>query len=107
MRDSDSLHREGENMQAVWSPDTKLIAILVSDSIGFALNQLFAVSVYFFGDEYFVIQSQICIFICLHSHIFLNYMHIYAFFFYTFTHIYVLFCVYFICMYETLTSSDF
>lgn len=29
-RDSDSVQREGENMQAVWSPDTKLIAILVS-----------------------------------------------------------------------------
>jgi len=29
-RDSDSLQREGENLQAVWSPDAKLIAILVS-----------------------------------------------------------------------------
>ncbi|CAK8542406.1 unnamed protein product [Lathyrus sativus] len=29
-RDSDSLKREGENMQAVWSPDAKLIAILTS-----------------------------------------------------------------------------
>ncbi|XP_023000023.1 RAB6A-GEF complex partner protein 1-like isoform X1 [Cucurbita maxima] len=29
-RDSDSVQREGENMQAVWSPDTKLIAILTS-----------------------------------------------------------------------------
>ncbi|KAK7295112.1 hypothetical protein RJT34_18016 [Clitoria ternatea] len=29
-RDSDSLRREGENLQAVWSPDTKLIAILTS-----------------------------------------------------------------------------
>ena len=29
-RDSDSVQREGENIQAVWSPDTKLIAILVS-----------------------------------------------------------------------------
>ncbi|CAI8613188.1 unnamed protein product [Vicia faba] len=29
-RDSDSLKREGENLQAVWSPDTKLIAILTS-----------------------------------------------------------------------------
>ncbi|KAK7289761.1 hypothetical protein RIF29_03681 [Crotalaria pallida] len=27
-RDSDSLQREGENLQAVWSPDAKLIAIL-------------------------------------------------------------------------------
>ncbi|KAF3441536.1 hypothetical protein FNV43_RR15450 [Rhamnella rubrinervis] len=30
MRDSDSLEREGENLQAVWSPDGKLIAILTS-----------------------------------------------------------------------------
>ncbi|XP_060668600.1 uncharacterized protein LOC107432934 isoform X2 [Ziziphus jujuba] len=30
MRDSDSLQREGENLQAVWSPDGKLIAILTS-----------------------------------------------------------------------------
>lgn len=29
-RDSNSLKREGENLQAVWSPDAKLIAILVS-----------------------------------------------------------------------------
>lgn len=29
-RDSDSLQREGENLQAAWSPDAKLIAILVS-----------------------------------------------------------------------------
>ncbi|KAL0538140.1 hypothetical protein IC582_027139 [Cucumis melo] len=29
-RDSDSVQREGENIQAVWSPDTKLIAILTS-----------------------------------------------------------------------------
>jgi hypothetical protein len=29
-RDAESLEREGENIQAVWSPDTKLIAILVS-----------------------------------------------------------------------------
>ncbi|KRH00821.1 hypothetical protein GLYMA_18G235800v4 [Glycine max] len=29
-RDSDSLQREGENLQAVWSPDAKLIAILTS-----------------------------------------------------------------------------
>ncbi|XP_027350147.1 RAB6A-GEF complex partner protein 1-like isoform X2 [Abrus precatorius] len=29
-RDSDSLRREGENLQAVWSPDAKLIAILTS-----------------------------------------------------------------------------
>uniref|UniRef100_A0A2N9F0P2 RIC1 C-terminal alpha solenoid region domain-containing protein n=1 Tax=Fagus sylvatica TaxID=28930 RepID=A0A2N9F0P2_FAGSY len=28
-RGSDSLQREGENLQAVWSPDTKLIAVLV------------------------------------------------------------------------------
>ncbi|XP_045793411.1 guanine nucleotide exchange factor subunit RIC1-like [Trifolium pratense] len=31
-RDSDSLQREGENLQAVWSPDAKLIAILTSSS---------------------------------------------------------------------------
>lgn len=30
IRDSDSVQKEGENLQAVWSPDTKLIAILVS-----------------------------------------------------------------------------
>ncbi|KAK8502964.1 hypothetical protein V6N13_100260 [Hibiscus sabdariffa] len=29
-RDADSLQREGENLQAVWSPDTKLIAVLTS-----------------------------------------------------------------------------
>jgi len=29
-RDADSIQREGENIQAVWSPDAKLIAILVS-----------------------------------------------------------------------------
>ncbi|KAH1235043.1 hypothetical protein GLYMA_09G256700v4 [Glycine max] len=29
-RDSDSLQREGENLQAAWSPDAKLIAILTS-----------------------------------------------------------------------------
>lgn len=29
-RDSDSVQREGENLQATWSPDTKLIAILTS-----------------------------------------------------------------------------
>ncbi|CAH9118160.1 unnamed protein product [Cuscuta europaea] len=29
-RDSDSIHREGENIQAVWSPDTKLVAIITS-----------------------------------------------------------------------------
>ncbi|XP_038995537.1 LOW QUALITY PROTEIN: guanine nucleotide exchange factor subunit RIC1-like [Hibiscus syriacus] len=29
-RDADSLKREGENLQAVWSPDTKLIAVLTS-----------------------------------------------------------------------------
>ncbi|KAE9460176.1 hypothetical protein C3L33_07946, partial [Rhododendron williamsianum] len=28
-RDSDSIQREGENVQAVWSPDAKLIAVLV------------------------------------------------------------------------------
>ncbi|KAK6920089.1 Ribosome control protein 1 [Dillenia turbinata] len=28
-RDSESVQREGENMQAVWSPDTKLIAVLI------------------------------------------------------------------------------
>ncbi|XP_058222799.1 uncharacterized protein LOC131332520 isoform X5 [Rhododendron vialii] len=31
-RDSDSIQREGENMQAVWSPDAKLIAVLTSCS---------------------------------------------------------------------------
>ncbi|KAM1000977.1 hypothetical protein ACFX2I_007557 [Malus domestica] len=30
MRDSDSVQREGENLQAVWSPDAKLIAVLTS-----------------------------------------------------------------------------
>ncbi|KAK9279850.1 hypothetical protein L1049_013532 [Liquidambar formosana] len=29
-RDSDSIQREGENLQAVWSPDAKLIAVLTS-----------------------------------------------------------------------------
>lgn len=29
-RDSESVQREGENLQAVWSPDTKLIAVVVS-----------------------------------------------------------------------------
>ncbi|KAG6430175.1 hypothetical protein SASPL_108237 [Salvia splendens] len=29
-RDVDSIQREGENLRAVWSPDTKLIAVLVS-----------------------------------------------------------------------------
>lgn len=29
-RDVDSIQREGENLQAIWSPDTKLIAVLVS-----------------------------------------------------------------------------
>lgn len=29
-RDSDSVQKEGENLQAVWSPDAKLIAIIVS-----------------------------------------------------------------------------
>lgn len=29
-RDSDSIHKEGENIRAVWSPDTKLVAVLVS-----------------------------------------------------------------------------
>ena len=29
-RDPASIAREGENLQAVWSPDAKLIAILVS-----------------------------------------------------------------------------
>ncbi|KAK7246305.1 hypothetical protein RIF29_41169 [Crotalaria pallida] len=33
-RDSDSLQREGENLQAAWSPDAKLIAILVCHSLG-------------------------------------------------------------------------
>lgn len=30
MRDSESVQREGENLQAVWSPDTKLIAVITS-----------------------------------------------------------------------------
>ncbi|KAL7121417.1 hypothetical protein ACP275_02G180800 [Erythranthe tilingii] len=29
-RDAESIRREGENLQAIWSPDTKLIAILTS-----------------------------------------------------------------------------
>lgn len=29
-RDVDSIQREGENLRAIWSPDTKLIAVLVS-----------------------------------------------------------------------------
>ncbi|KAL8514312.1 hypothetical protein ACS0TY_013435 [Phlomoides rotata] len=29
-RNADSIQREGENLQAIWSPDTKLIAILVN-----------------------------------------------------------------------------
>lgn len=29
-RDSESVQREGENLQAVWSPDAKLIAVVVS-----------------------------------------------------------------------------
>lgn len=29
-RSSDSIQKEGENLRAVWSPDTKLIAVLVS-----------------------------------------------------------------------------
>ncbi|XP_019176206.1 PREDICTED: RAB6A-GEF complex partner protein 1-like [Ipomoea nil] len=29
-RDSDSIHKEGENIRAVWSPDTKLVAVLTS-----------------------------------------------------------------------------
>ncbi|PHU09567.1 hypothetical protein BC332_21427 [Capsicum chinense] len=29
-RSSDSIHKEGENLRAVWSPDTKLIALLTS-----------------------------------------------------------------------------
>lgn len=32
-RGPDSVHREGENLQAVWSPDAKLIAVLVSVSL--------------------------------------------------------------------------
>ncbi|KAK6140623.1 hypothetical protein DH2020_025623 [Rehmannia glutinosa] len=32
-RGLDSIRREGENLQAVWSPDTKLIAILVSNEV--------------------------------------------------------------------------
>ncbi|XP_061361240.1 uncharacterized protein LOC133305118 isoform X4 [Gastrolobium bilobum] len=36
-RDSDSLQREGENLQAVWSPDAKLIAIL---QVPFAVEDL-------------------------------------------------------------------
>lgn len=30
MRDEKSVREEGENLQAVWSPDSKLIAVLVS-----------------------------------------------------------------------------
>jgi hypothetical protein len=30
-RNAESLEREGENLLAVWRPDTKLIAILVSN----------------------------------------------------------------------------
>jgi len=30
MRDDKSVREEGENLQAVWSPDAKLIAVLVS-----------------------------------------------------------------------------
>ncbi|KAL8495177.1 hypothetical protein ACS0TY_019372 [Phlomoides rotata] len=30
-RNADSIQREGENLQAIWSPDTKLIAILTSN----------------------------------------------------------------------------
>lgn len=30
IRDEKSVREEGENLQAVWSPDSKLIAVLVS-----------------------------------------------------------------------------
>ncbi|XP_077219542.1 uncharacterized protein LOC143853708 isoform X2 [Tasmannia lanceolata] len=33
MRDSDSVQREGENVQAIWSPDTKTIAVITSSFI--------------------------------------------------------------------------
>lgn len=29
-RDVDAVQKEGENLRAVWSPDTKLIAVIVS-----------------------------------------------------------------------------
>lgn len=41
-RDSDSLQREGEYVQAVWSPDVKLIAVLVS--VLLILDTILAVS---------------------------------------------------------------
>ena len=41
-RDADSVQREGENLQAVWSPDSKLIAVLVSYSFFFFLKIDFA-----------------------------------------------------------------
>ncbi|XP_008785301.1 guanine nucleotide exchange factor subunit RIC1-like isoform X2 [Phoenix dactylifera] len=31
-RDADSVQREGENLQAIWSPDTKTVAVLTSSS---------------------------------------------------------------------------
>lgn len=37
MRDAKSVREEGENLQAVWSPDSKLIAVLVS-SLVFTLS---------------------------------------------------------------------
>lgn len=30
IRDLESLENEGENLQAIWSPDTKLLAVIVS-----------------------------------------------------------------------------
>ncbi|KAF8412211.1 hypothetical protein HHK36_000171 [Tetracentron sinense] len=39
-RDSDSIQREGENLQAVWSPNTKMIAIVYLARIGFFLEAL-------------------------------------------------------------------
>lgn len=45
-RSSDSVQREGENLQAVWSPDAKLIAVLVSVSF-FDVYFWFIVLMYF------------------------------------------------------------
>ena len=44
-RDSDSIQREGENLKAVWSPDTKFIAVIVSlesNSIQFNFSPSFS-----------------------------------------------------------------
>lgn len=32
-RDAESIQREGENVQAVWSPDMKLVAVFVSTEL--------------------------------------------------------------------------